>query len=126
MVLSRPRRRIYRQFLESFAAWLLKSESALAIPGVGVQLSTTRYLALPFLSNLRLPYSASKAFIPINDVSTIVINEGLHRWSVRYFLAVIEREGRSIHVAFDVSANCLPSDCTRTIPAVACHADSRP
>lgn len=33
----------------------------------------------------------------------MVLNEGLRRWRVEYYLAIIQRQGRGITVAFDVS-----------------------
>jgi phosphatidylinositol glycan class H protein len=107
LVLGRPRGQVFREHLEFRTVDELTPESVLAIPSVGVQLTTTRFLAQPSLSKSCLSYSTSKTFIPIHDIATIVINEGLHRWSVRYFLAVIMREGRGIHVAFDVSSDIL-------------------
>jgi len=33
----------------------------------------------------------------------VVINEGLRRWSVRYYLAVVRKRGEGVLVAFDVN-----------------------
>jgi hypothetical protein len=103
VVLCRSRKRLHRESQKCYGIGALTTESVLAIPGTGVQLETTKSLALPFLAGRRLAYSISKTFIPVNDISAVAVNEGLRRWSVRYFLAVIERDGRGIHVAFDVS-----------------------
>jgi len=82
----------------------------IALPKLGVQLETTRgiSLALPFLvsSNtyrIQIPLSTSKAFIPLEQISTIVIHEGLRRWRVEYYLAIIKRSGSGIIVGFPVS-----------------------
>lgn len=47
--------------------------------------------------------STTKTFIPLEDISTVVINEGLTKWSVRYYLSVIRKNGAGVAVAFDVS-----------------------
>ena len=86
-----------------------RTESVLAIPGLGVQLETTSGISLRLtgLSSAPQPHwalSTSSHFIPLEQVSTIVINEGLRRWRVEYYLAIIQREGKRITVAFDVSS----------------------
>lgn len=61
--------------------------------------------------------STTKAFIPLEDISTVVINEGLTKWSVRYYLSVIRKNGAGVAVAFDVSGNfptSLNSDTSLT------------
>jgi phosphatidylinositol glycan class H protein len=46
--------------------------------------------------------STSHTFIPLNNISTVIINEGLSRWNVRYYLAVVIRRGGGVVVALDV------------------------
>lgn len=42
--------------------------------------------------------------IPASTVSAVIINEGLHGWNVRYYLAVITKveETQSLHVMYEV------------------------
>ncbi|KAK1922705.1 hypothetical protein DB88DRAFT_512224 [Papiliotrema laurentii] len=76
-------------------------QSITPLPGLGLQLSTTKYLAIPWVhTSTPIVLSTSKTFIPLSEISTVVINEGLTRWSVRYFLAVVQRGGTGIHIAF--------------------------
>jgi phosphatidylinositol glycan class H protein len=82
----------------------------IAIPKLGVQLETTRGISLSLLflgsSNtyrIRIPISTSRAFTPLDQISTIVVQEGLRRWRVEYYLAVIKRSGSGISVGFSVS-----------------------
>jgi phosphatidylinositol glycan class H protein len=56
-------------------------ESVIVLPSYGIQLETHR--GLP-----SLPLFASRKFIPLADVKDILINEGLRRWDVRYYLTV--------------------------------------
>jgi hypothetical protein len=83
-------------------------ESIIVIPTLGVQFETTRGLTfpLPWSDPLHRPHiamSTSATFIPLEDISTTVINEGLRLWRVEYYLAVIRRHGSLISVAYDVS-----------------------
>lgn len=75
-------------------------ESITPLPGLGIQLSTTRGVRSPFFS-VRIPISTSRIFVPLSDISTIIINEGLTCWSVKHYLAVVKRDGRGVVVAFD-------------------------
>lgn len=82
----------------------------IAFPKLGVQLETTRgiSLTLPFLAcsnayHIQVPLSTSKVFIPLEQISTIVVHEGLRRWRVEYYLAVIKGSGAGISVGFEVS-----------------------
>lgn len=84
-----------------------QAESVVALPSLGVQLETTRGLSLglPFADPLHspcIPISTSATFMPLEEISTIVVNEGLRLWRVEYYLAVVHRGGR-ISVAYDVS-----------------------
>lgn len=40
-------------------------------------------------------------FIAHERISSILINEGLVRWKVAYYLAIVERNGTGITVVFD-------------------------
>lgn len=73
-------------------------ESVLVLPPYGVQLETHR--GLP-----SMPLFASRRFIPLTEVQDVVINEGLRRWDVRYYLAVLHtpRQGEQyLAVAYEV------------------------
>jgi hypothetical protein len=99
----------------------------IAIPKLGVQLETTRGIALslPFLGSsntyrIQIPLSTSKGFIPQEQISTIVVHEGLRRWRVECYLAIIKRSGSGISVGFpvghsknqEVRLDCLASSNT--------------
>ena len=65
----------------------------------GIQLETHR--GFPPSSVL----SASRRFIPMSALQDFVINEGLHRWNVRYYLTAIQRNGENdfvLQVAYEV------------------------
>ena len=74
----------------------------LLLPLYGIQLETHRGLKPPFLPALRL--TASRRFIPLTSVRDVVINEGLHRWDVRYYICIIRDIGSEVtlEVAFEV------------------------
>ncbi|KAG9039609.1 hypothetical protein FRB95_009189 [Tulasnella sp. JGI-2019a] len=66
------------------------SESAIALPGLGVQLEKHRGIPhTPFSASISL--SCSRTFIPMASIKDIVINEGLRRWDVRFYLAIIHQ-----------------------------------
>ena len=74
------------------------SESVLVLPPYGIQLETHR--GLP-----SLPFFVSRRFIPLTEVHDVLINEGLRRWDVRYYLAVLysPRQGEQrLDVAYEV------------------------
>jgi len=76
-------------------------ESVLVLPPYGIQLETHR--GLP-----SLPFFVSRRFIPLTEVQDVIINEGLRRWDVRYYLAVLysPRQGEQrLDVAYE---NMLP------------------
>lgn len=91
-----PARHSWMEFAEQL-------ESVTALPGLGLQLSTTTTCHPPLLARPLFSLSSSKTFIPLSDISSVVIHEGLTRLSVRYYLAIIKRNGHSIQVAFPVS-----------------------
>ena len=71
---------------------------------LGLQLETQR--GLP-----SVPLFLSRRFIPLATLQDFVINEGLHGWSVRYYLAVVQesRNGDiTIDVPFEVSCILAP------------------
>jgi phosphatidylinositol N-acetylglucosaminyltransferase subunit H len=73
-------------------------ESVLVLPPYGIQLETHR--GLP-----SLPFFVSRRFIPLTEVQDVLINEGLRRWDVRYYLAVLysPRQGEQrLDVAYEV------------------------
>jgi hypothetical protein len=74
---------------------VLTPESVTPLPGLGVQLATVRGLGVG-------PSSTARRFVPLDDISTVVIHEGLRRWSVRYYLGIVRKRG-DVVVAFDVS-----------------------
>ena len=89
-------------------------ESVIPLPSFGLQLSTTRGLSFPNPTSLShwhatptfrmiLSISTSQTFIPLSDISTVIINEGLSRWSVRYYLAIVKKGGEGVLLSFDVS-----------------------
>ena len=76
----------------------LPPESVLVLPSYGIQLETHR--GLP-----SLPFFVSRRFIPLTDGQDVLINEGLRRWDVRYYLAVLysPRQGEQrLAVAYEV------------------------
>ncbi|KAI0319367.1 hypothetical protein OF83DRAFT_1055103 [Amylostereum chailletii] len=72
-------------------------ESVLVLPPHGLQFETHR--GFP-------PYAlfASRTFIPSSELRDLVINEGLRRWDVRYYIAAVYKPsegGLRLHVAFE-------------------------
>ena len=66
------------------------------IKGIGVQI--TKYNHLGVKSNI---------FIPINKIQDILINEGITRFEIRYYMAIVlneanENKMNEIHVIFEV------------------------
>ncbi|TDL27385.1 hypothetical protein BD410DRAFT_714188 [Rickenella mellea] len=77
------------------------TESVIAVYPHGVQFETQRGLPM-------LPLFASKKFIPMKDIQDIIINEGLRRWDVKFYLALLVHplDGESqLHIAYE---NILP------------------
>lgn len=60
------------------------AESVIVLPPHGVQFETHRGLP-PFL------LFSSRQFIPSDALQDVVINEGLRRWDVRYYLVAVKR-----------------------------------
>jgi hypothetical protein len=81
-------------------------ESVLVLPSYGIQLETHR--GLP-----SLPFFVSRRFIPLAEVQDVLINEGLRRWDVRYYLAILyspRPEEQRLEVAYQVG--CYSSNIT--------------
>ncbi|KAG2158378.1 uncharacterized protein EDB93DRAFT_1076902 [Suillus bovinus] len=77
-------------------------ESVLVFPAYGIQLETHR--GYPLLK----PLFVSRRFIHASMLEDFVINEGLRRWNVRYYLAAVHgstTEKIAVDVAFE---NILP------------------
>ncbi|KAI0273568.1 hypothetical protein BC834DRAFT_815887 [Gloeopeniophorella convolvens] len=76
-------------------------ESVIVLPPYGIQFETQRGLS-PW------PLFVSRTFVPLNEVRDILINEGLRRWDVRYYLAVLSCSQLG-HQRLDVAyENILP------------------
>lgn len=78
------------------------SESVLAIPSLGIQLETHR--GLP-----NIPLFINRRFIPVFYLQDVIINEGLRRWDVRYYLAALQSTaegGFTLKVAYEVRVRC--------------------
>jgi phosphatidylinositol glycan class H protein len=72
-------------------ATAVQSESLLVVRGLGIQLSTT--------SRLGTSYTR---FIESSRVVDVVLNEAIHRFSVRYYLAILVRDEDRMTVCFPV------------------------
>ncbi|PSR94088.1 hypothetical protein PHLCEN_2v4516 [Hermanssonia centrifuga] len=73
------------------------TESVLAIPSLGIQMETC--IGLP-----NIPLFTSRRFIPLVHLRDFVINEGLYRWNVRYYLVALqgfEKSGLILEVAYE-------------------------
>lgn len=85
------------------------AESVIAIPALGVQLESHR--GLP-----SLPLFTSRHFIPLAFLQDFVINEGLRRWDVRYYLAAVTKteDGvTNLHVTYEVCISLLGNDMSQ-------------
>ena len=54
-----------------------------------------------------LPMFVERQVIPASTISAVIINEGLHGWNVRYYLAVLTKvnETQSLHVLYEVQTS---------------------
>ena len=95
--------------VRSLLLWLVAKshyaplESVLAIPSLGLQLETHR--GLP-----GIPLFVSRRFIPAIYLQDVIINEGLRRWDVRYYLAAMQSSkegGFTLKVAYEVCSALL-------------------
>ncbi|WWC63793.1 uncharacterized protein I303_106398 [Kwoniella dejecticola CBS 10117] len=79
-------------------------ESVTPLPGLGIQLASSRGISLPWAYSphrrLLLPLTTSYTFIPLADISTVILNQALHRFSVRYYLGVVKKDGRGVVVPY--------------------------
>lgn len=77
-------------------------ESVVIIPRHGIQLETHRGLLFSLLP--ACPLTINRRFIPLTSVRDIVINEGIRRWGVRYYLCIVRDVGSEVtlEVAFEV------------------------
>ncbi|KII88622.1 hypothetical protein PLICRDRAFT_41813 [Plicaturopsis crispa FD-325 SS-3] len=76
-------------------------ESVIVLPEHGIQLETHRGFP-PW------PLAVSRLFIPTSELLDFIINEGLRRWDVRYYLAAMKKTdtpGFALEVAYE---NILP------------------
>jgi len=76
---------------------LLQLESVILLPPHGIQFETHRGLFCMSLATTR-------RFIPLSTLRDVVINEGLRRWDVRYYLAAIRQNVHGelgLEVAFE-------------------------
>ncbi|KZT11261.1 uncharacterized protein LAESUDRAFT_740811 [Laetiporus sulphureus 93-53] len=76
-------------------------ESVIVLPSLGLQFETHR--GLP-----QMPLFISRRFMPFFTLQDFIINEGLHGWDVRYYLAAIQRSQHgaiTLEIAFE---NLLP------------------
>lgn len=63
---------------------------------------------LPFSSRppTRIPLSTARLFLPLSSISDVVINEGIWRWQIIYYLVIIQNEGKEgakLRIGFPVS-----------------------
>ncbi|WVQ93009.1 hypothetical protein IAU59_000072 [Kwoniella sp. CBS 9459] len=100
-----------------FAALYIKSkctvvlyESVTPIPEIGIQLSVARGLSFPSPASpktpehrILIPLSTSHTLIPLSEISTVILNQGLSRFRVQYHLGVVNKGGRGIVVALDAT-----------------------
>ncbi|KAI0032274.1 hypothetical protein K488DRAFT_50270 [Vararia minispora EC-137] len=70
-------------------------ESVLAFPGLGLQFETARGFPPHALF-------VSRTFLPLGQLQDVIVNEGLHRWDVRFYLAALPISGSQLGVAFPV------------------------
>jgi len=77
-------------------------ESIIVIPRYGVQLEVHRGLRIASFT-----LTKERHFIPLSAICDIVINEGLHRWNVRYYLCVIQDTGEKVTLDV-IFKNILP------------------
>ncbi|TXT09124.1 hypothetical protein VHUM_02598 [Vanrija humicola] len=71
---------------------LTPPESLTPLPGLGIQLATTRGPS-PRLAR------TTRRFIPLSELATVVIHEGLVRFNVRFYLGLVRAS--DVVVAFD-------------------------
>jgi len=87
------------------------AESVLVFPVHGIQLETHR--GYPLLK----PLFVSRRFIHASLLENFIINEGLRRWNVRYYLAAVFRSSTDM-IAIDVAFEVRKSLNTFTFPSL--------
>lgn len=90
-----------RRTLLTLSSLLFLTESVTPFPGLGIQLATAHGLHLP--NGKQVVFSVQRRFIALDDIETVVVHEGITRWSVRYYLGIVRTRGRPVVVAYDVS-----------------------
>lgn len=85
----------------------------------GAQLTDQLVLEFPILQGktLCIPVSrTSKFFLPISSMQEILLLEGIQGWSIKWYLAIIQKKGSSsqIHVIFEVRMCCAQLRCRIT------------
>ncbi|WVF65334.1 hypothetical protein IAT40_000060 [Kwoniella sp. CBS 6097] len=85
-------------------------ECVTPIPGIGIQLSVVRGVSLPspihpksVKHRILIRLSTSHTMVPLSEISTVILNQGLSGFGVKYYLGIVKAEGSSIVVALDVS-----------------------
>lgn len=81
------------------------------LPGLGVQVSA--------VSRRFFRQKRRTRFVPMRDVESVIIHEGLSKWNVHYYLGIVTGKGQQkdgkddgrIVVAFEVSSD-VPSPLT--------------
>nr|XP_019010058.1 uncharacterized protein I206_05620 [Kwoniella pini CBS 10737]OCF48839.1 hypothetical protein I206_05620 [Kwoniella pini CBS 10737] len=80
-------------------------ESLTPLPGLGVQIALTRGVRFPWPlttnRNFLLPISTSYSFVPLSEISTVILNQALHGFSVRYYLSIVKKDGQGVIVGFN-------------------------
>lgn len=66
------------------------TESVLVLPAYGLQLESHRGLSVPF-SDITIPLSRNRSFIPTDSIQDVLVNEGLRRWNWHYYLVILTR-----------------------------------
>lgn len=112
------------QYLATFIPNIDRSniESVVVLPAYGLQLESHRGLSIPF-SNISIPLSSNRRFIPTDSIQDVLVNEGLRRWNWHYYLIIVTRtppfkQGERIQkggepfdikllVVFEVSSSCF-------------------
>ncbi|WVQ63664.1 uncharacterized protein L199_001817 [Kwoniella botswanensis] len=80
-------------------------ESINPLPNLGIQLSTIRGLSFPWplkpSDRIYIPLRSFNTFIPLSDISTTILNQALFRFSARYYLGIVKKDGQGVVVAFN-------------------------
>lgn len=80
---------------------------------LGVQLSSSLALKLdvPLYGQLTMPLSgSSKLFVPAFMIQDVLLLEGIARWTISWYLAIVQDDGNSVElrVVFEVSSLHFP------------------